>query len=279
LNRHVTRASAHVRFDLESRAEYVALVRSAVFAFGEVEELEKAQVADIQTAISEACNNVVVHAYGAELGPMIVSLQASEQCISASIRDYGGGIKNIGHSNGHMGLGLAVMSALADRFEVITPHQGTEVRMCFNRDGQAASASGELPDGWLDQAPLVLDGDAVVWLKPASLLAPVFGRVLRAYAAVSRFTADRADELPEVGRALSDFAAQAGNGSLVGVAIAAGTHRLGLISGPFPQAGHRDGQIRPEVRLARLVEELDLTRLDGQTMLSFTLVDRPAASV
>jgi anti-sigma regulatory factor (Ser/Thr protein kinase) len=278
LNRRVTGASAHVRFDLESRAENVALIRSAVAAFGAVAELGREQVTDIQTAISEACNNAVLHAYGDELGPMLVTLELFEHRINTSVRDYGHGIMHIGSGDGHMGLGLGIMSALADRFEVISVDDGTEVRMSFKRGPQGSVEDMDVAEPWLREAPLVLDGDAVVWLQPASLLAPIFGRLLRAYAAVSRFTADRADALPEVGAALSEFAAQAGDGNLVGVAIAASSRRLGFVTGPFPNAGHGHGQVRPEARLARLVEELDLARLDGQTILSFTLSDALAAT-
>lgn len=272
----MTEPNTHVRFELDSRPENVALVRSALTALAEVAELGQELLTDVKTAVSEACNNVVTHAYGADRGPMTVTLEVTGADVSVIVRDHGSGITQLGVAEGHMGLGLGVMSALASRFEVLTPERGTEIRMCFQRDG------GQVPDdpraaaGWLLQTPLALSGDAVLWLQPASLLAPVLGRILRAYGAVSSFTADRADELPAVGHALSDFAAVAGDGHAVGVAIAATSRRLGLVSGPYPKAGGGE-QVRSRARLEQLVEEFDVLPRDGQTTLSFTVSDLAAA--
>jgi len=66
---------ARVRLELESQAENVALVRSALSALVDAAGLSDELVTDLKTAISEACNNVVLHAYPDAPGPMVVTVE------------------------------------------------------------------------------------------------------------------------------------------------------------------------------------------------------------
>ena len=66
-------AEARVEFSLPARAENVALVRHAIAGFAEALEMEGAEIADLKTVVTEACMNVVVHAYeGDGAGPLEV---------------------------------------------------------------------------------------------------------------------------------------------------------------------------------------------------------------
>lgn len=280
MTRNVTSTSAHVRLDLESRAENVALVRSALSAIAVATGLDPELVIDIKTALSEACNNVVVHAYDDGPGPLIVTVDVTAGYVDATVRDHGSGITQLGGRSGHMGLGLGVMSALASRFEVIRSEQGTEVRMCFSRAAPAGTGLPAEPVARIAEPPAELSGDAVMWVYPPELLATVFGRVLRAYAAAWWFTADRVDELSAVSDALAELAAGTGTGTgsaePVGVAIAAARRRLKLVAGPFPRAA-ADAPDAPQGRLRELVEEFRMHPLKGRTKISFAINDRSAA--
>jgi anti-sigma regulatory factor (Ser/Thr protein kinase) len=55
---------------LPARAENVAVVRHAVGGLGEVLEVDDQMLSDIKLAVTEACTNVVVHAYPQAEGPM-----------------------------------------------------------------------------------------------------------------------------------------------------------------------------------------------------------------
>ncbi len=137
VNSSVTEERARVRFELESRPENVALVRSALSSLGEALGLGEQLVSDLKTAISEACNNIVLHAYGDQLGPMVVTVDAAFDRLDVLVRDHGGGFRSLAATEDRMGLGLAVMSALADRVDDRSPRDGgTEVRMSFNRTQQ-----------------------------------------------------------------------------------------------------------------------------------------------
>ena len=54
---------------LPARAENVAVVRHAVGGLGEVLEVDDQTLSDIKLAVTEACTNVVVHAYPERRGP------------------------------------------------------------------------------------------------------------------------------------------------------------------------------------------------------------------
>jgi anti-sigma regulatory factor (Ser/Thr protein kinase) len=121
-----------VRLELDSRPESVTLVRGMLVGIGEELALEAELLDDLKTAVSEACNNVVMHAYGDAVGPMTVDFELEGGQIEVSVRDHGGGIRGVSASHDRMGVGLAVISALADRSEFVNlPEGGTEVRMSF----------------------------------------------------------------------------------------------------------------------------------------------------
>lgn len=240
----MTEQRARVRFELESRPENVALVRSALSSLGEAIGLGDQLVSDLKTAISEACNNVVLHAYSEdEAGPMAVTLDCSADRIDVLVRDHGDGFRRLAAAEDRMGLGLAVMSALADRVEFRSPKDGgTEVRMCFNRTQRELDSFylGAFSDQ--GDTPLQLAGDAVLWLEPITLLRPVLGRVLRAIAAGAHFSVERFGDLYAVVDALADYAAHASSDSMIGFAMTGSSRRLELVSGPLLDGAHvRDG--------------------------------------
>jgi len=58
-----TSTKPEFRIVLPSRPENVAVIRQALAGAIEVLGLSESRLLDINTAVSEACNNVVVHAY------------------------------------------------------------------------------------------------------------------------------------------------------------------------------------------------------------------------
>jgi len=275
---------SRVRFELESRPENVALVRSALASLGEALGLSDQLISDLKTAISEACNNIVLHAYGERTGPMVVTVDSTMDRLDVLVRDHGEGFRQLAAAEDRMGLGLAVMSALADRVEFRSPRDGgTEVRMCFNRTQRELDSFylGAFADH--DDTPLRLDGDAVLWLEPTTLLRPVLGRVLRAIAAGAHFSVERFADLYAVVDALADFAAQAASGAMLGFAITGSSKRLELVSGPLlgdgdGNAAHADdrGAALEELRaaLGEVADEVTAGERDNKRTLELVLLDR-----
>src|SRR3981081_3821260 len=183
-----------VRLELGSSPEPLTLVRAMLGGVAEVLVLDPELLDDLKTAVSEAANNVVMHAYGGDSGPLWVSLYVNSEVIEVLVRDQGQGIALLTPSDDRLqGVGIPIMRALAQQtaFRPL-PEGGTEVwlQLAGKREGQALDTAPEEAApagvGWEG-----LTGDAIVSLSPVSLLGAVLGRVARALAARARFSLDR----------------------------------------------------------------------------------------
>ncbi len=275
-----------MRLELESRPESVTLVRSMLAAVAEPLAFDAELLDDLRTAVSEACNNVVLHAYGEEPGPLLVALSVNEGNVDVVVSDHGRGIQYIAAgTTDRMGVGLAVISALADRAEFLSaPDGGTEVRMSFTARGVrflSTDARGAAePEPW----PAALSGEVVVKLTPVGLLAAVLGRIARALAAGARFSLDRFSDVYLVTDAIAAHVQGAAGGSWVGFAVDASNRRLEIVIGPLARgsgeligAGARSR--RHVSALARLSDQVSVETADGSELTRVVLVDqrRPAA--
>lgn len=118
---------------LPARAENIAIVRHAFGALGEAYALDTQTLSDIRLAVTEACTNVVVHAYpDGEEGPMEVLATLLEDELTVVVRDEGEGIGPRPDSPG-LGLGLPLIASLAESVQLGRDEQErTEVRMTFS---------------------------------------------------------------------------------------------------------------------------------------------------
>ena len=118
---------------LTARAENIAVVRYALGGLGEAFAVPEAKLSDIRLAVTEACANVVVHAYpDGHYGPMEVIASKDEDTLTVLVRDWGRGIGPRPDSPG-LGLGLSLIAALADSVQLAHGDiEHTEVRMTFS---------------------------------------------------------------------------------------------------------------------------------------------------
>jgi serine/threonine-protein kinase RsbW len=143
----MTTTAPDVRMTLPARPEGVAVVRQALSGMADALDVDAAVLADMKMAVSEACTNVVVHAYDDSEGVLEVDMTAGDTSLTIRVRDYGGGIQpslNQSREVPALGLGLPLIAALSDAFELHgSAGHGTEVRMTFAyvRDSDPADSN------------------------------------------------------------------------------------------------------------------------------------------
>jgi serine/threonine-protein kinase RsbW len=118
---------------LPARATNIAVVRHAFGALGEAFALDEEILSNIRLAVTEACTNVVVHAYpDAHEGllEVVATLQADK--LEVLVRDEGPGIGPRPGSPG-LGLGLPLIASLTESVQLGRDQdERTEVRMTFS---------------------------------------------------------------------------------------------------------------------------------------------------
>ncbi len=235
---------------------------------------------DLKTSVSEACNNVVLHAYGSEPGPMEVRVFVDEDAIRVVVQDAGVGLQttSAGLDESH-GIGVSVIEALAREARFVgRPGGGTEVRMDF------AAHRGEIPLFTLPGAavadlPLgpVSDGEIAVSLSPVALLTGVLGRLARTLAATAHFSLDRFSDVYLITDTLAAHAAQSASGERISARLMAGERRLELVVGPFRRGtgavlGARDAHTVSSP-LALLADEISVQDHGGDELVNVVVVD------
>ena len=127
---------------LPARAENVAVVRHAFGGLGDVLDVPDQTLSDIKLAVTEACTNVVVHAYPDREGALGVRAAVDDRRLTVVVVDTGRGILPRPDSPG-LGLGLPLIATLAESLELGTgPSDETEVRMTFDLDGAQTETLG-----------------------------------------------------------------------------------------------------------------------------------------
>src|SRR3954464_8142871 len=119
---------------LPARPENVAVARHAIGGFADVLEVPDQTLADVKLAVTEACTNVVVHAYPNGEGPMALRATVVDDVLRVIVADEGRGILPRADSPG-LGLGLPLIATLAESLELGTGvNDQTEVCMTFRLD-------------------------------------------------------------------------------------------------------------------------------------------------
>jgi serine/threonine-protein kinase RsbW len=127
-----------MRLSMEATAENVPLARQAVTGFCEAAGFSRQVVDDARLAVTEACTNVLVHAYREDVRdrPMEVEASLTNGALELLVRDEGRGMGVFSESGG-LGLGIPLITALAASVSIRAPAagRGTEVAMRFDTTG------------------------------------------------------------------------------------------------------------------------------------------------
>ncbi|HUN77570.1 MAG TPA: ATP-binding protein [Solirubrobacteraceae bacterium] len=253
---------ARMRLELSSRAENVPLVRQSLSGLAEAIGLRRVELNDVLTAVTEACNNVSLHAYGGREGPLAVELLAGESGIVVSVRDSGVGLAldadmaselPTGVDHGLGGLGLPVIRALAAESDWSEPAGGgTEVRMRFATQPLASQWTGPACDlGVPPATEAARASDAIVAaMAPLAVARAVLPRLMQALAARLHFSIERHEDIRRFMCALLGEPANWAAPAEVRARLLPGADSLRLAVGPLTaQAASRlsaqMGQLEP----------------------------------
>jgi serine/threonine-protein kinase RsbW len=138
--RSVPEHDSDIRLTIPARPENVAVVRHVLGALANALALPPAVVDDMRLAVTEACTNVVRHAYETE-GTIDVVVRPRGDALEVVVADEGRGLGCSPDTAGP-GLGLPLIAALADTFEIERGRDsGSRLVMRFVRS-RTASAMG-----------------------------------------------------------------------------------------------------------------------------------------
>jgi serine/threonine-protein kinase RsbW len=177
-----------LQMTLPARPENVAVVRHALAGLAEEIGMDEAGVADLKTVVTEACMNVVIHAYRGDPGPLSVEAEPDTEGLTVVVRDQGVGIRpeaDVEHSS--LRLGLSMIAALSSSFKISAGlDEGTEVTMRVPLRGGGTDGKGDAA------AVRVIPADRTeMVIGRAELLGPVLARVVGALAARRDLPIDR----------------------------------------------------------------------------------------
>ena len=227
-----------VRLRLPALPANVALVRQALAGLAEDLEVDPTRAADMKIALTEACTNVVVHAYDDEPGPLEVTMAVDHGRLVLSVRDRGSGLRPLPareEGGAPLGFGLALIASLSDEVGIVAGRHGTELRIAFSLDGAAAPPLAMQPS---TEAPAVQDG-IVLCLRPPDRTSPVLGRVVSLVAARADFSIDRLSDAQIVSDAIAGAAGAYVQDGVLEVAIDEQEQGFELVVGPLVAGGGR----------------------------------------
>jgi serine/threonine-protein kinase RsbW len=186
---------------LPAKAENVAVVRHALAGLAESIGMDEPGIADLKTVVTEACMNVVVHAYPDDRpGPLEVEATPDGDGLTVAVRDHGMGIRpRTDGSRPSLRLGLTLIAALSSSFEINGGvDRGTEIRMHLPLEAIGES-NGALPES---SVPGHADSTDLRVGSP-ELLAPILSRALTSLAARHDVAVDRISDAMLLSDAIS----------------------------------------------------------------------------
>jgi anti-sigma regulatory factor (Ser/Thr protein kinase) len=271
----------NVVLTLPNRPENVSLVREMLNGLADALDLERDRLDDIKTAVSEACNNVVLHAYEGGEGPMALRVHINDHSLEILVSDQGSGIRPRPPSDERMqGIGLSVIQALTDRVVFSgASGEGTEVSMEFVAPDLLAQYRLDSGDAAELEQKLLGSSETNVAVAPPAQLSNILARVVTALAARARFSLDRLSDAQLVTDAIVAHAPAALDGTHLALGIDTADRRLELRVGPLREgrgallvSQSAIGGLEP--LLEKLSDTIEVETASGGELLRLELVDR-----
>ncbi|MGB7588132.1 MAG: ATP-binding protein [Solirubrobacterales bacterium] len=249
---------------LPARPENVAIVRHVLAGLAETLGMDEAGLADLKTVVTEACMNVVVHAYEGDPGPLSVDARPNADGLIVVVRDEGVGIRpQADVARPSLRLGLSLIAALSSSFSISGGLDcGTEITMSLPLRGGGARGTG--PPNTIQS---VLPHRTEVVIDRHELLGPVLSRVVGVLAARHDLPVDRMSDAVLVTDAIAAAAPARFSDGRVKLDLDDREEGIELRLGPMEVGGA--AQVRKELQLPgvggsleALADELAVEELD-----------------
>jgi serine/threonine-protein kinase RsbW len=132
----VEAATRAIRLTIPAKAEYITLGRLALTGLSRLRPLSEETLADLKLALTEACSNSVRHAYGEGEGAVDILYELHDDRLAIEVADDGEGFADARAADASAdlaegGLGIAIIKAVADEFEVGPRNGGRGSRLRF----------------------------------------------------------------------------------------------------------------------------------------------------
>lgn len=269
-----------LQIKLPAKAENVAVVRHALAGLAEQIGMDEAGVADLKTVVTEACMNVVVHAYSDGAGPLMVDADPDSEGLTVTVRDDGEGINPQAESErASLRLGLSLIAALSSSFSISGGLQrGTEVMMRVPLRGGGTNGTSKSEGDSLIPEPV----GAEIAVGRAELLEPVLARMVGALAARRDLSVERVSDAVLVTDAIAEAAPGRFADGCVRLGLGESEDGLELRLGPMERGAA--GQIRRELEvpavggsLEALADELAIDESEDGDYLIVRFAGLPSA--
>jgi anti-sigma regulatory factor (Ser/Thr protein kinase) len=238
---------------LPARAENVAVVRHALAGLAEQIGMDEPGVADLKTVVTEACMNVVVHAYPGGSGPLMVEAEPDSEGLTVTVSDSGSGISPQAESErASLKLGLSLIAALSSSFSISGGlDRGTEVMMRLPLRERGGASS----DGAAEKKPFPEEGAAEIAIGRAELLEPVLARMVGALVARRDLPVDRVSDAVLITDAIAEAAPGRFADGCVRLGLGESNRGLELRLGPMEKGAA--GEIRRELDVPEIGGSLE----------------------
>ena len=257
-----------LQMTLPARAENVSLVRHALAGYAQQLGMDEERVGDLKTVVTEACMNVVVHAYEDEDGPLEVVARANGDEIEVVVRDSGHGLQpQSGADRPSLRLGLTLIAALTTSFE-IAGGTGRGTRVTARVPLAHAARNDPAPGASQTGLPT-----ASVEVSAAELAGPVLERIFGAVAARQNLQVDRLSDAMLLTDALGEADAGRSDAGLR-FAVDDPDGRIVLRIGPLADGGaeklRNDLRLPGDASLEVLADDVGTETTDEGEYLSIT---------
>lgn len=243
---------AGLQITLPAEAGNVALVRHAMAGLAEAAGMRAEAVADLKTVVSEACMNVVVHAFPDGGGTITVWAVPDADSLLITVSDTGAGIQprvDVERPDSSLRLGFSLIAALCSSFQISGGlNQGTTIAMRLPLSGAVQPAEGGEPDKALDAVP----GEVRILATNPELLPTVLSRAVSAFGTRRDLSVDQISDAVLLADSISAGAPAIFGDDDVRLSLSDGDGGIDLSVGPLQAGGG-----------ANLREGLKLPDLDG----------------